>query len=162
MKDLKAIAYSSKATRPLDVRDIDGLLMDARAFNERVQVTGALLHHGGTFFQYFEGAAGAVAAVYQRIRNSGSHEQLVELLNQPIERRQFAHWQMAFAEAPLTVLEQLSNEQWAMRLPALREQQLQSPGLKMLLDFWNKTGPRPPASGSGNDGERTSEPIEGK
>jgi hypothetical protein len=139
MNDLAAIAYTSKAARPLGVRDLDGLLMDARAFNESAGVSGVLLHHQGTFFQYFEGPPGGVARVYARIRRSSMHEHLAELLNQPTDARQFVQWHMAFAETPLTLLDQLSNEYWAMALPALRARQTSSPGLKLLLDFWNAT-----------------------
>jgi Sensors of blue-light using FAD len=137
MNDLAAVAYSSRAVRPLGARDLDELLIDARAFNESVQVSGALLHHQGIFFQYFEGPPAAVASVYRRIRNSSQHEQLIELLNQPMDSRQFVRWYMAFTEAPRTVLEELANEQWSMTLPRLRDRQTRSPGLDLLLNFWD-------------------------
>jgi hypothetical protein len=136
MEELAAVAYASIATRPLGARDLDTLLIDARAFNERVQVTGALLHHEGAFFQYFEGAPAAVVRVYDRIKRSTLHTSLSELLNQPIESRQFTHWHMAFCEATTTVLGQLSNEYWAMTLPRLHQRQVHSRGLALLLNFW--------------------------
>jgi hypothetical protein len=139
MTDLNAVAYVSRATTPMRPRDLERLLIDARAFNEKLQVTGALLHHDGNFFQYLEGPPSSVACVYQRIRQSGRHQGLVELLNQPIAARQFVRWHMAFTDAPLTTLQALTNEIWAMSLPALNRPQPASPGLKMLLTFWNST-----------------------
>jgi len=146
MNDLAAIAYASKAARPLDSHDLDGLLIDARAFNEKVRVTGALLHHQGAFFQYFEGAPAAVARVYERIKKSSTHHHLIELLNQPTDARQFAHWHMAFTETPATVLQELSNEIWEMLLPGLHGRQTRSPGLELLLNFWDTVKHSHPSS----------------
>jgi len=136
MSDLKAVAYVSRATRPMRNRDLEFLLIDARAFNERLKVTGALLHHDRVFFQYLEGPPESIARVYQRIKNSSAHEGVVELLNQPIATRQFARWHMAFTEAPLTTLQELTNDIWTMRLPAVNQPQVPSPGMQLLLTFW--------------------------
>lgn len=136
MPFLTAIAYTSVASRPLSARDLDSILVDARAFNEKVGVTGALLHAEGMFFQYFEGPAAGVTEVYQKIKLSDKHKDIRELVHESIDVRQFAAWHMAFAEAPSTVLEELTNEYWEMTLPGLRRQ-APSPGLKLLLEFWN-------------------------
>jgi hypothetical protein len=136
MSDLKAVAYVSRAAQPMRARDLETLLIEARSFNEPLQVTGALLHHDGRFFQYLEGSPPSVERVYDRVRRSHKHEALVELLNQPIAGRQFARWHMAFTEAPLNTLQTLTNEIWAMKLPALNQQQMPSPGLLHLLTFW--------------------------
>ncbi|MEO8366139.1 MAG: BLUF domain-containing protein [Pseudoxanthomonas sp.] len=136
MHDLSAVAYSSVAVSPLTTRDMDALLVDARSFNQKVQVTGALLHHDGNFFQYFEGPPAEVAVVYKRIRNSSQHQNLVELLNQPIGIRQFVDWHMAFAEAPASVLQEICTDQWQMTLSSLDTQQVRSPGLALLLAYW--------------------------
>lgn len=136
MNHLAAVAYASKATRLLRARDLEELLIDARAFNESMQVTGVLFEHQGTFFQYFEGRPTAVAVVYQRIKKSSMHEQLVERLNGPVDRRQFARWHMAFTRVPLTTLQALTNEIWEIALPKLRGLPVTSPGLTLLLKFW--------------------------
>jgi len=136
MLELKAVAYASQATRPMRGRDLEFLLIDARAFNETLQVTGALLHHDGEFFQYLEGPSSSVDRVYQRIRQSGKHHGLRELLNQPVSARQFVRWHMAFTDAPLTTLQALTNEIWAMKLPTLNQAQALSPGLQLLMNFW--------------------------
>lgn len=136
MNHLAAVAYASKATYPLRAHDLDNLLMGARAFNESVAVTGVLLEHRGVFFQYFEGRPADVATVYQRIKRSSMHEQLVERLNEPVPARQFERWHMAFTEAPLTTLQELANEIWAITLPRLHDSPVSSPGLTLLLKFW--------------------------
>ncbi len=137
MLNLQAVAYSSKAARQLGPYNLDELLMDARSFNERLGVTGALLFGGGEFFQYFEGSPSAVATVYARIKRSTLHNDLVELLNQATDARQFFHWHMGFAQPAHTVVQQISNEHWAMALPTVYRKQENSAGLALLLDFWS-------------------------
>ena len=139
MEELTAVVYRSQAVRPMSVRELDQLLAGARAFNEKAKVSGALLHHQGTFLQYFEGPRESVERVYARIRRSPEHGQLVELLYQPIDARQFSRWHMAFSEPSLSVLEEIANEMWTMALPALRAEQTRSPGLQHLLDFWHQS-----------------------
>jgi hypothetical protein len=141
MHDLSAVAYSSYAIPPLTPRDLDALLVDARSFNQKAGVTGALLHRQGAFLQYFEGPPAGVTSVYERIRSASQHENLVELLNQPIAGRQFADWHMAFADAPASTLQEICTEHWEMALPSLETPQVLSPGLLLLLDFW-KAGKR--------------------
>lgn len=137
MLNLVAVAYSSKAARELGPRDLERLLIDARRFNEKSGVTGALLFGDGEFLQYFEGSPSAVAAVYERIKCSSLHHQLVETLNQPTAARQFRNWHMAFAEPAQTVVQQIANEHWAMTVPTAHRKQDNSPGLALLLDFWD-------------------------
>ncbi|MEO6104776.1 MAG: BLUF domain-containing protein [Pseudoxanthomonas sp.] len=138
MHDLSAVAYSSAAVLPLTTRDLDALLVGARSFNQTVNVTGALLHHDGNFLQYFEGPPAAVASVYRRIRNSGQHENLVELLNQPLDTRQFSNWHMAFAEATASVLQEICTDRWEITRSSLDSQPAPSPGLALLLAFLDK------------------------
>lgn len=137
MEKLTAVVYKSLAVHPLSVSELDHLLINARAFNEKVKVSGALLHHQGTFLQYFEGPPESVERVYARILRSPLHEQLVELLYQPIDTRQFSRWHMGFSEPPLSVLKEIANEMWTMAMPAARAGQTRSPGLQHLLDFWD-------------------------
>ena len=138
MEELTAVVYRSQAVRLMSARALDQLLAGARAFNEKARISGALLHRQGAFLQYFEGPPESVERVYARIRRSPEHEQLVELLYQPIDTRQFSRWHMAFAEPPSSVLEEIANEMWSIALPAVRAGQIRSPGLQHLLDFWDQ------------------------
>jgi hypothetical protein len=92
--DLLAIAYLSTAAKWPTRSQLEILLLDARDFNERVGVTGALLLQDLTFFQYFEGPESAVLEVYARINRSRLHHSIFELFNEPIERRHFSRWTM--------------------------------------------------------------------
>lgn len=133
---LRAIGYVSTAVRLLGQADLDGLLLDARAFNEEVHVTGALLYDKGAFFQYFEGPDPGMTEVYERINNSKTHHRIIELLNRPVEQRVFGEWLMGFSAAPATLLQQLANTKWNESVKGLKQAQPKSLGLELLLDFW--------------------------
>lgn len=139
MEILIAVAYRSRALRPMRARELDQLLIGARAFNEKAGISGALLHHQGEFLQYFEGTPPSVDRVYARIRSSHLHEQLAELMHEPIATRQFPRWHMAFADPTMSALEEIANDIWTMALPKLRTGDVRSPGLQHLLDFWDRT-----------------------
>jgi len=55
MTELKALVYVSSATELLSDQALDELLQGARSTNERIGVTGVLLHCEGNFMQYVEG-----------------------------------------------------------------------------------------------------------
>lgn len=145
MQELTAVVYKSHSVHNMSSRELDELLMRARAVNEKLQVSGALLYDQGRFLQYIEGPTENVERVYSRIRRSHQHERLVELSYKPIEARQFAQWHMGFAEPPASLLKQIANEMWMQVLPDLRAGQNTSPGMQMLLDFWERSGQRPAA-----------------
>ena len=134
---LWAIAYISTSSTPLSESEIEALLMRARAFNAEVGVTGALLVHERTFFQYFEGPAPCVALVYQRIQASLLHKNIIELLNQSVDKRVFSSWLMGFAEVSRSMALQLEQAQWRTAVGSVSggAPGSRSVGLNLLLDF---------------------------
>ena len=133
---LRAVAYVSTAARALEQADLDALLLDAREFNIKTLVTGALLYDAGVFFQYFEGPQAGMVEVYDRIKNAKTHEGLIELLNRAIDQRLFAEWHMGFSHAPGTVVQQLANAKWYESVKGLRKSGASSIGMDLLMDFW--------------------------
>lgn len=133
---LDAVVYVSSAVRLLDGPDLEALLVDARAFNEKSDVTGALLYDDGAFFQYFEGPEPEVAEVYERIKRSRLHKGLIELFHRPVEQRQFGEWYMGFSRVPRTHLLQRANTQWTDAVAGLSQSPPALLGRHLLLDFW--------------------------
>ncbi|MEO7065627.1 MAG: BLUF domain-containing protein, partial [Rhodanobacter sp.] len=131
--ELFGVAYTSEASRPLSTEDLDGLLLSARSRNALVGVTGVLLYGEGRFFQYFEGTRDGVDEVYARIKASRLHQNLLELEDQRVSQRLFNRWFMGFRETPASVLQKLSNEQWARELPWIEGQSNPSAGIACLL-----------------------------
>lgn len=136
MTKLTAIAYVSSATRRLVPEELDTLLVDARDFNARHDVSGALLHHDGSFFQYFEGPVDGVAQVYARIVRSRQHRGLIELAHETVAQRHFSAWTMGFAQAAATDLQAIAQSNWHVQRAEAEIRASAASGLKLLMQFW--------------------------
>ncbi len=79
----------------LKERQIDAILFISRRNNESVQVTGALLATEHHFAQVLEGERADVEETYERIRRDRRHKDVVPIIREPIEARQFPEWSMA-------------------------------------------------------------------
>jgi hypothetical protein len=137
MASLHALVYQSQVTRPLETADLDALLLDARVNNQLANVTGTLIYGGQRFVQYLEGARADVEHVYARIARARQHRELEILEQGSLDARRLQRWHMGFAEAPQSLVQQLSQAQWQRDLPWLEDETASSPGLKHLLSFWN-------------------------
>lgn len=133
--DMFAVVYASRATKEISPVEIDRLLVSARTNNARLGVSGVLLYGRKQFFQYFEGTREGIDEVYERVRQSSLHTDIVELENTPITQRLFNRWFMGFAEAPESVLQKLSHEQWDRERPWMETLETVSPGMRRLLSF---------------------------
>jgi hypothetical protein len=90
------LVYSSTAIRPLAKSDLENILSTARLRNLQEQVTGLLLFTNGKFTQYLEGPKAGVLAIFEIIKTSSLHQDIVEISRQPVERREYGDWSMAF------------------------------------------------------------------
>jgi hypothetical protein len=133
--DIFGVAYMSRSTGPMSTEDLDSLLVEARANNAAQGITGVLLYGDGRFFQYFEGGQESVATVYARIRQSKRHHDVVELEYGPLPQRLFRKWFMAFRQAPASVLQKLSQQQWSRERPWVEDHSGTSAGMQELLKF---------------------------
>jgi len=90
---LMQIAYAS---RPFgfDAVILSGILLDARRWNERDNITGALIARHDLYLQMLEGPKEAVEACFQRISRDDRHLEIAPLLNRTIEARLFPGWAM--------------------------------------------------------------------
>ena len=70
----------------------------ARIKNQRLDVTGMLLYHQGSFLQVLEGPAAAVDPLLATIGADQRHHKLMLLLRREIEARNFADWKMGFVD----------------------------------------------------------------
>lgn len=141
MSSLEAVVYVSSAVGPPSEEELAQLLDRSRAKNQEVGVTGALLYHDGTFFQYFEGPTAAVDLVYERIRQSPLHRGIVELMRAPIAERAFSDWSMGFTHAPQSTILQLSHAAWASVVSEARDPAHISDGMALLNQFWQTSHP---------------------
>lgn len=135
--DLAAVAYVSSAATTLSEAALEALLLDARAYNRNLGVTGVLLHDDGNFFQYFEGPVASVADVHERIRRARLHHGIFEMFSGPIASCQFPGWVMGFAQTPRSDMLRLSQADWNASKRSLQATEALPPGLQLLKDYWS-------------------------
>jgi len=98
---LYEIVYVSLACEELTSAQLDKLLANCRASNEKSGVTGVLVYHHREFLQLLEGEADEVLGLYSRIEDDQRHQQIYKLWDGPIAERSFASWSMAFVNQAL-------------------------------------------------------------
>jgi hypothetical protein len=75
-----------------------GAIVDwSQGRNDQLDVTGALVFTEKRFAQYLEGPAGKVDALMASIGRDPRHREVDIIFRQPIQRRRFATWRMAYA-----------------------------------------------------------------
>ncbi|MDZ8170785.1 BLUF domain-containing protein [Microbacterium xanthum] len=94
--DLVSLVYVSNARAALGDPELQRILTGSRENNDRLGVTGMLLHRNGRFVQILEGPADTVHALVERIAADPRHADLRVLLDEPIDERQFTAWSMGF------------------------------------------------------------------
>ena len=138
MADLYALVYVSTATHLLGVGEIDRLLEAAQMRNSRAGLTGVLLYDAGSFMQYVEGPADAMASVYAKIKTSPLHGGIVELLREPIVRREFPLWSMAFRSVDAFGLSDPSHQADFLSQRAAAGEEPLSVARLLLSRFWQR------------------------
>jgi hypothetical protein len=86
--------YVSEIVEGVTDLDLQVILGTAQVNNRRLDLTGMLAQSDGHFAQVLEGRAEAVLSVLARIRRDPRHRDVRTLLQEPIEKRQFARWAM--------------------------------------------------------------------
>ncbi|CTQ48539.1 Blue light-and temperature-regulated antirepressor YcgF [Jannaschia donghaensis] len=77
-----------------DVPTLDGILRDARRFNERDGITGALVCRHDVYLQMLEGPADKVDETYMRIEQDDRHANMTRILRRDASERLFGDWAM--------------------------------------------------------------------
>jgi Sensors of blue-light using FAD len=97
-RELIHCIYASAAKAPLEQGELARLLAQARIRNAMANLTGLLLYADGSFFQVLEGPAAVVDELYARIEFDPRHDQVTQIIREPIHRRTFVDWSMGFHE----------------------------------------------------------------
>ena len=90
------LMYMSKARPDVGPDEIHAILDAARPRNARQGVTGLLIFAGGYFLQLLEGPEAYVGEIFDAIRADPRHSDVVVLLTDRADRRQFPGWSMGF------------------------------------------------------------------
>ena len=91
--DILRIVYASQ---PFGFDDamLNGILSDARFYNSRDDITGALICRADIYFQLIEGPEAAIKAAYARIAADDRHLDVNRLLHEVSTERMFPKWAM--------------------------------------------------------------------
>ena len=100
------MVYSSTATEEFRDEELTQLLDACRANNARLDITGMLLYRDGRFLQVLEGTRDAVHSLMMTIARDSRHDDVRILLEDPLDRRSFPDWTMAFE----SLTEQVTHE----------------------------------------------------
>lgn len=92
------IIYMSSAVRPFSQAELQKLLERARQSNTAMEVTGMLLYKDGNFLQVLEGEKKVLDQLYKKIQHDPRHRGCMVLFQEPITKREFTDWSMAFRD----------------------------------------------------------------
>lgn len=101
--------------------EIQDILQSARKLNEIHDLTGALLFNGLRFAQVLEGARSQIEQTFERIQCDNRHFAVVVLSFEPIDRRSFPQWAMAYhpreTDAALRLSDLIGQSQLPFQTP---------------------------------------------
>lgn len=93
------LIYSSQAIAPMSVSDLEEILVDARAGNEKRNITGALVYIDGIFLQVLEGEKETVLGLMRSIETDTRHTSVKVFHQAEVDRPTFGSWRMAYLGA---------------------------------------------------------------
>jgi hypothetical protein len=96
---IRCLLYVSESclSWPDDAHEVDDIVASARARNDELGLTGALIYTRTHFAQVLEGEAEAIDAKMASIRADSRHRNLNVVADEVIEVRHFADWSMAYS-----------------------------------------------------------------
>lgn len=94
---LHEIIYVSLAQHAMAPRELTDLLAQSRAHNTAHGITGLLLYHRQEFMQLLEGEEADIRALFDAICDDPRHQQIHQIWEGPLARRNFSGWGMGFA-----------------------------------------------------------------
>jgi hypothetical protein len=94
-----SIVYLSSETVRLSETSLLDLLVTARRKNQRMGVSGLLLHKPGRFIQVLEGPPDALTPLMESIQADARHTAVRVVLSMTVAHRQFPSWSMGYRDA---------------------------------------------------------------
>jgi hypothetical protein len=88
------LIYRSKATEPVDLKQISTIVEDSAENNRTLGITGLLLASNIHFYQVLEGSQQAINQVFGRIMRDPRHREVIIVSYGLVAERAFADWSM--------------------------------------------------------------------
>lgn len=96
LMSLSHLLYFSYESYFLTEDDLQLILASSLKNNQRLQLTGLLLHCRGSFMQLLEGEDEKVMDMWLQLHHDPRHRDLRLLVHEPIIERSFPDWAMSF------------------------------------------------------------------
>ncbi|WP_438971565.1 diguanylate phosphodiesterase [Methylophaga sp.] len=93
---LSLLVYKSTITDQLDKDRVQEMSLVFKHRNRQRNITGLLLFDGEHFLQVLEGSSQSIGSLYEDIKLDSRHKKLVTVLHEPIFKRTFSDWGLAF------------------------------------------------------------------
>lgn len=90
------IVYISKFVENSDSIEtvLENIVRTAKMKNRASGITGVLFYENGHFLQALEGEKSNIEATYKKIENDQRHDQIIKIIDEPIENRSFDDWSL--------------------------------------------------------------------
>ncbi len=95
---LVRLLYASRPAAPLTAAVVDAILVQSRAHNARLGITGILCYGRDTFLQVLEGGRDEVCELYNTIVRDDRHAHVRILSFEEISERRFGNWTMGHVD----------------------------------------------------------------
>ena len=93
---LRRLLYLSLAQRPMSAQELMAMSCSFAARNAQIHVTGVLAYAGNRFLQVIEGERNAIEVLMQSIQRDSRHGNIAVVLDESVQTRLFAHWNMGY------------------------------------------------------------------
>ena len=103
------LVYISAADKEFSEFELQELLEKARLNNQKLQISGMLLFHQGSFIQALEGPKQAAEDLYNKISEDKRHTETRVLFRGELEERDFDSWSMGYYRSNQTAKENLEG-----------------------------------------------------
>ncbi|WP_133273288.1 BLUF domain-containing protein [Hymenobacter radiodurans] len=106
---LHRLVYQSTATLPMNDKELESLLKQARDWNAQHQLTGVLLYSEHSIMQVLEGPKDEVFYIFNKIKQDIRHRNVIKLADGEIQQRDFSQWSMGFKVVAISDFEHLAG-----------------------------------------------------
>ena len=107
---MNTLVYLSTSITLLRDDELIDILTAARRNNKAHGVAGILLYCEGTFIQVLEGSEDEVSAIFGKIEQDKRHKNIIVMMNEPMEQRNFPGWTMGFTSVNSAVSHQFISD----------------------------------------------------
>jgi len=116
------VVYVSSAVGGFGPDELRALLVQSRAKNAQLGITGILLYQDGNILQVLEGERETVETLVERIEADPRHRGFIRLLDREIDERGFPDWSMAFRDLADPALRELPGYSAFLNTPLTAEE----------------------------------------